>query len=310
MALRVEDIRASVMAYFAATIRSLLVDEVYDANDLDLGVIHLAADAGLVITLVGDPWQALYGFRGARPESVPRLLSRLGFERSELQTSFRWRGSTAQTLLAHQLRRRERTVLPTGVAGDVDVVLARKWKLLWEADTHILPLAVRPKTGQFQEAVCTLLLNELAQSTFGRPAVDVIDARTSLGVMESDTFAELRPHLRSALERLAGRGDPATIWTDLVATMVTMTPVEPSEGQKRTPRAAFANLRTRLEVAHEGLIPGMTCHQAKGREWDRVGVRLEEADAAVLRRGLDPADEAHRALYVALTRARHLSLAV
>ncbi|MFE7839405.1 ATP-binding domain-containing protein [Streptomyces sp. NPDC057474] len=89
-----------------------------------------------------------------------------------------------------------------------------------------------------------------------------------------------------------------------------MTPVEPSEGQKRTPRAAFANLRTRLEVAHEGLIPGMTCHQTKGREWDRVGVRLEEADTAVLRNGLDPADEAHRALYVALTRARHLSLAV
>ncbi|WP_149828436.1 ATP-binding domain-containing protein [Streptomyces tailanensis] len=128
--------------------------------------------------------------------------------------------------------------------------------------------------------------------------------------MESDTLAELRPYLRSALERLVCRGDPATIWADLVATMVTMTLVEPPEGHKRTPRAALANLRTRLEIAHEGLIPGMTCHQAKGREWDRVGGRLEAADAAALRRGLDPTEESHRALYVALTRARHLSLAV
>ncbi|MEE4598936.1 UvrD-helicase domain-containing protein [Streptomyces sp. DSM 41524] len=310
LALRIEGIRASVVTYFATTIRSLLVDEVYDANDLDLGVIRLAANAGLVITLVGDPWQALYGFRGARPENVPRLLSQLGFERSELQTSFRWRGSAAQTSLARQLRRKERAVLPAGQAGDVDVVLARQWKLLWDADPHILPLAVRPKTGQFQEAVCTLLLNELAQSTFGRPAVDLIDARTSLGIMESDTLAELRPHLRNALERLAGQGNLVGIWTDLAAAMVTMTPVEPSESQKRTPRAALANLRTRLEAAREGLVPGMTCHQAKGREWDRVGVRLEEADTAALRRGLDPTDEAHRALYVALTRARHLSLAV
>ncbi|TSB31564.1 3'-5' exonuclease [Streptomyces benahoarensis] len=81
-------------------------------------------------------------------------------------------------------------------------------------------------------------------------------------------------------------------------------------GPETDTRAALANLRTRLEDAREGLVPGMTCHQAKGREWDRVGVRLKEADAAALRRGLDPTDEAHRALYVALTRPHHLSLAV
>ncbi|MFJ8194116.1 ATP-binding domain-containing protein [Streptomyces sp. NPDC096094] len=66
----------------------------------------------------------------------------------------------------------------------------------------------------------------------------------------------------------------------------------------------------RLGGAHERLVPGMTCHRAKGREWDRVEVRLEEADAAALHKGLDPADEAHRSLYVALTRARHRSLVV
>jgi DNA helicase-2/ATP-dependent DNA helicase PcrA len=66
----------------------------------------------------------------------------------------------------------------------------------------------------------------------------------------------------------------------------------------------------RLEIDRGSLVPGMTCHQAKGCEWDRVGVRLEEADEEALRRGLNPANEAHRALYVALTRARHLSLAV
>jgi DNA helicase II / ATP-dependent DNA helicase PcrA len=56
--------------------------------------------------------------------------------------------------------------------------------------------------------------------------------------------------------------------------------------------------------------PAGTIKRPLTREWGRVGVRLEEADAAALRRGLDPTDEAHRALYVALTRARHLSLAV
>ena len=55
----------------AATMRALIVDEVFDANDLDIKIIEMAAEAGISITLVGDPWQALYVFRGARPEEVP-----------------------------------------------------------------------------------------------------------------------------------------------------------------------------------------------------------------------------------------------
>ncbi len=67
-ALRIEGIRASVKTYFATTIRSLLVDEVYDANDLDLEIIRLAADAGLSVTLVGDPGRPSTDFvaRGPR----------------------------------------------------------------------------------------------------------------------------------------------------------------------------------------------------------------------------------------------------
>ncbi|RSS46545.1 UvrD-helicase domain-containing protein [Streptomyces sp. WAC08241] len=310
-ALRIEGIRASVKTYFATTIRSLLVDEVYDANDLDLEIIRLAADAGLSVTLVGDPWQALYGFRGARPENVPRLLGLLDFERVKLQTSFRWRGSISQEVLAQRLRCKERACLSTGTAQDVDVVLARQWKMLWDADSQVLPLAIaRGRMGRFQEAVCTLLLNELAQNAIGRPAVFLNDARTTLGITDNEIPTKLRPHLQSVLGRLKGQGDLGAIWASLVDTVVTMTPIEPATTQRRTPRTALSSLRMRLEIDRGSLVPGLTCHQAKGREWNRVGVRLEEADEEALRRGLNPGDEAHRALYVALTRARHLSLAV
>ncbi|MFI8888231.1 UvrD-helicase domain-containing protein [Streptomyces sp. NPDC053813] len=309
-ALGIESVRAHVTTYFATTIRSLLVDEVYDANDLDVEIIRIAADAGLAVTLVGDPWQALYAFRGARPESVRRLLGLLKFERGELRTTFRWHDSPAQTSLARLLRRGKGTVLPTGAARDVDIVLARWWKTLWDGDPRILPLAIRQSAGPFQEAVCTLLLNELTQSAFGLPAAFLADAWTALGIEEADTCEELRPDLQSALQRLASHDDLGEIWTALTDSVVTKARIEPSGRQKRTPRKVLSNLRGRLEAAHEGPVPGLTCHQAKGREWDRVGVRLEESDAAALRKGLDPADEAHRSLYVALTRARECSLVV
>lgn len=47
------------------------------------------------------------------------------------------------------------------------------------------------------------------------------------------------------------------------------------------------------------LIPGMTVNQAKGREWDRVGVWFSKMPEV-----LDVNNEHHRKIYVAVTRSR------
>lgn len=62
--------------WLSASYRAVIIDEVYDADDLDLYVAYLAAEAGLSITLIGDPWQTLYKWRGAKPEVVKTLLDR------------------------------------------------------------------------------------------------------------------------------------------------------------------------------------------------------------------------------------------
>ena len=50
----------------------------------------------------------------------------------------------------------------------------------------------------------------------------------------------------------------------------------------------------------------MTVHQAKGREWNSVGVVLTSNDTAILANGLEPLTDDHCILYVALTRAKEL----
>jgi DNA helicase-2/ATP-dependent DNA helicase PcrA len=57
----------------------LIVDEIFDANKLDLALILLAGKSGISTTLIGDPWQPLYEFRGAQPELVPRLVNSQGY---------------------------------------------------------------------------------------------------------------------------------------------------------------------------------------------------------------------------------------
>jgi hypothetical protein len=92
--------------------RALIVHEVFDANDLDISIIEAAIRAGVAVTLVGDPWQALYVFRGARPDVVPHLLQRTGVRTLRLTQSFRWR-SQAQEQLATDLRSGRGVPLPT-----------------------------------------------------------------------------------------------------------------------------------------------------------------------------------------------------
>ncbi|WP_274563745.1 ATP-binding domain-containing protein [Streptomyces spiramyceticus] len=58
------------------------------------------------------------------------------------------------------------------------------------------------------------------------------------------------------------------------------------------------------------MVPGLTCHQSKGREWNTVAIKLSSADISALGLGLDPTEADHRALYVALTRARLNTLAL
>lgn len=122
LALRDPASAAHVRQRIGDTMRALIVDEVFDANDLDIAVIESAITAGVAVTLVGDPWQALYLFRGARPQVVPELLERTGVPTLPLTQSFRWR-DVEQRELATKLRRGEGVILPTD-PEDPDVVLA------------------------------------------------------------------------------------------------------------------------------------------------------------------------------------------
>jgi DNA helicase II / ATP-dependent DNA helicase PcrA len=79
-AFRRADLRQLIADYLRATTRALTVDEIFDANNLDLALILLAGQSGIPTTLIGDPWQALYEFRGAQPELVPQLVGSQGYQ--------------------------------------------------------------------------------------------------------------------------------------------------------------------------------------------------------------------------------------
>jgi DNA helicase II / ATP-dependent DNA helicase PcrA len=308
LALQLPWIAESLVQRLAMTVRALIVDEIFDANSLDIAVIELAARV-CPVTVVGDPWQALYGFRGARPDEVPGLLARTGMVRLPLSVSFRWR-TEEQRLLADRLREGEGVTLPSGPDDNVHVVLACQWKQLWETGPHVLPLAYGSAKGSMPEAAATLLLNQLTRTVFGENATYLSDALATLGITDRDAPRRLEPALQAVIEDLASGGRAAlnTAYQSLVTAIRSESRREfPAVHWRYTQR--LDDLRNRLSYSGQ-LIPGMTVHQAKGREWNCVGVRLSEEDRATLAAGLRVDNERHRQLYVACTRARFSTTSV
>lgn len=297
-----EDVWSALSQWIAANYSDLIVDEIYDAAELDLLVTGLAGQAGLNVTVIGDPWQAVYGWRGATPDKVSVLLD-TGFREFPLSRSFRFRGEQMPKLAA-DLRQGTGLVLPEIGSSEIDVAIARQWKHLLRAGENILPLAFRNIKNQ-TDALLNLLLDTVIKAHFGRASFGRDGALIQLG-LNPEEFDNRQEELLQPILEMMIRSESADDVMDQLRSVM------PRLGKKRPNRLSAAKESIRIEELEllaerlqlGRLIPGMTVHQAKGREWRSVGVVLTSADEKILGQGLRPLTDDHCILYVALTRAR------
>lgn len=301
------EIAERVRTRLGETTRALIVDEVFDADDLDIKVIDLAMQAHVSVTLVGDPWQALYAFRGARPDAIPALLKRTKTRTFALTESFRWR-SLPQRQLAEKLRAGHgidiESVGHDIGASEVDVVLALTWKQLWKASDEILPLAFQGFKGGAEEAAATLLLNHMTTTILGQPATYLRDSLLALAITEPKTVDQLHDDLQRVLDLLAEKNaDVGVAYTELTKTIGTVSP-RTFRGANHHHTRRLKNIAARLDRGSRPIL-GLTTHQAKGGEWNTVVVAVSDSERTRLQTGLSHTDDADRKLYVACTRARY-----
>jgi DNA helicase-2/ATP-dependent DNA helicase PcrA len=178
------------------------------------------------------------------------------------------------------------------------------WRPLWDLGGGVLPLAFHAFKGGTEEAAATLLLNHVTRNIFSLDATYLNDALTALAITDRDVPRQLEPQLQEVAEMLRTSGRPAlnAAYGRLVEIVNSVSPraLRPAHWS-HTARLAFVQER----LAHDSRpVPGLTTHQAKGGEWDVVGVRLTDSERKILAGGLSVTEDTHRKLYVACTRAR------
>lgn len=95
----------------------LLVDEAQDLNAAQIGLLELAANGTGRVIAVGDPRQAIYGFRGASSDAVERVKAR--FDMIELPLSVTYRCPTSVVAIAQEIVP-EIEAVEGAPAGDVE----------------------------------------------------------------------------------------------------------------------------------------------------------------------------------------------
>jgi DNA helicase-2/ATP-dependent DNA helicase PcrA len=282
------------------------VDEIFDANNLDLAVVILAGDIGIPITLIGDPWQALYEFRGAKPELIPRLVETQGYATFPVSESFRF-VTDEMRHLATDLPTGRPVALAKGTADEANVVLAAQWDTLWQADARILPLSFGKIDNQ-TDAALVILLDQVVKAHFNQGAVFATEAITLLGldpdIVRADGPVALMPVLA-----LLSLGTPSATAAAIDLLRKAMRQLGSRRQLRRLKAISEAAQLERLQALAQRmkqptLVPGMTVHQAKGQEWPVVGVRLTPSQVERLSQGLSQDSAEDRLLYVAITRAR------
>lgn len=278
----------------------LIVDEAFDMNLLDVTIVERAIEAGVGVTVVGDPWQSLYEFRGATPERISDLMNRWSFEQRPMSGSRRYKSPEMRGLANRLFNNAWFTVKRARADDTFDVAIAHDWGDLWDySQRPVLPIGFPNKmAGGWPNSCFVLILDALVRDAFKLDAAAIGEARRRLGAVD---FSEQIDATVAALR------DPTTSPADVWVTLLNQFgPIV--ERTWRSPGAVANQCMTRLkQLVTSGVPPilGLSVHQAKGLEWDRVlflNAELFTDPDIANRLSLD--HDNHRAIYVALTRAR------
>jgi DNA helicase-2/ATP-dependent DNA helicase PcrA len=108
--------RAEILGYVASKFAWILIDEFQDTTDLQVEIMTVIAKKGRTkFLLVGDPFQSIFGFAGARPDLADTFAARIQ-ARTDLTLSGNFRSSKPIVEQANRLYPRRPPMMAIGAA--------------------------------------------------------------------------------------------------------------------------------------------------------------------------------------------------
>jgi DNA helicase-2/ATP-dependent DNA helicase PcrA len=311
VALYEQDERA--VAAFRDRYRAFTVDEYQDVNALQQRLLELWLGARDDLCAVGDDYQAIYGFTGARPDHLLAFADAAQVFRLEL--NYRSSGQVLElaNTLAPRLEGATKILRPASPSGPrPELTGFRSWR---DEGAYLVERIRSLHASGVPFEHQAVLVRTNARSA------DLEEMLHAAGLPFQGASLLDREGARSLLRRLRGQRGPAADRVRDAAVALGWQPEPPDDlGEREHTRQSdlgrIVSLASELADLVE-LVPELerrfgasaasgvhlsTLHRSKGLEWDAVFLpRLEDGEVPI-RRG--DVDEERRLLYVGITRAR------
>jgi DNA helicase II / ATP-dependent DNA helicase PcrA len=329
LCIRMYDDDANALAQFRSRCRAITVDEFQDVNLLQHELLERWLGPREELCVVGDDYQAIYGFTGASPRYLLALRDRFS-SATVVTLESNYRSSPQVLELANRLTPRLggapktlRAARPDGPAPtllpfatreeEISSVVGRIRELAAEGtpyDAIAILFRLNARSEPWEEALAEA---EVPYQVRGGPFLARPAARRLRQVLGGSASTSLADDLRQAAiaegwaqgEELERVGEyEATRQHDL-GRLVTL--ARQLDDGVRTVAGFFADLDARFGDASDGQgVHLLTYHRAKGLEFEAVFLPgIEERELPVRQAKTDEAvAEERRLLYVGITRAK------
>lgn len=287
----------------------VFVDESQDTNDVQRALLRRMLKPGGRLVAVGDPRQAIYGFRGAGADSMDQIRKDFSCRVLPLSISYRCAQSVvreAQPIVAHI------EASPTAPEGEV----------IHGARLHPEGFTIGDSddSSDFKATDAILCRNtaplvSLAYSLIGRGVGCTVLGReigAGLTALVTKLKAKGVDQLLLKLERFTerecasalakGQEYKAEQARDKQACILAV--VGSLDENHRTVPAVIASIERLFSDNRKGILTLATCHKSKGLEWNRVFIYRPELFPSKYARQEWQQLQEKNLLYVAITRAQ------
>lgn len=277
----------------------LFVDEAQDTNAVQLALLRRMLKPGGRLVAVGDPKQAIYGFRGADASAMLNITQAFNCQELPLTISYRCAQSVvrlAQTLVPYI------EAAPTAPEGEIlhvgmnNVVFTNKDVIICRNTAPLVELAftlIGKGTG------CKVLGREIgAQLTSLVNKMGVKELEPMLGKLDQFCEREVAKFLSKGQEERAEAVKDKVECIRAIANSLV-------EGN-RTYAALIRAIEGMFSDNGDGLLTLCTAHKSKGLEWERVFIYRSELMPSKWARQAWQKEQESNLQYVAWTRAKRI----
>jgi superfamily I DNA/RNA helicase len=269
------------------------VDEAQDLDPCQQVMLdRMVTDTALI---VGDKYQAIYGFRGADANSWDRLMERHSCIQLPLTWSFR-----CPRAVVREAQQWVPEILPTDSApeGEVKDLGRGAWREMIKYGDVILCRNNKPLIPVFYQLLRRGIGAKIAGADIGKGLIALVKKIPGGSLKEFLSNLEIWAEAERAKARAKGKESKVGLIDDKVGCLILIAEATGSrDGLIKQIESMFSNERAPVTLS--------TVHKAKGLEWDRV---------FFLDRDLIPSpycklpweqQQERNILYVAVTRAKH-----